>query len=223
MKPVELKYLPLDPKEREHALLIQHTLDWLQYYADCFLAATGLYDHAEFHYQLAPKPPFPDRMPMTRDQQRYMNWKMIAGRDGAITLYNIDESFQAVSASLDLTPSVKSEIDIDLMRKARKTFRKHFPDVKNMRDAIAHAAELINTPAKNFANPIKGKGKGKVIVPPVVGQKGGKITIKDCFQDRTFMSTAKGQLVKYDLTLASHQVILSCVEEFISAFPVVNW
>ena len=185
---VQLNQLPLDKDERFQALLIETTLLSLQAYTDDFLAAVNLFDYINLAARTpkvtAPLVFAPKSMFFTRDQA--VAWACIAGRDGAITLYNFREAMQAIRSSINHVPSLKKVIKHDLCRSAVRAFEKYFPHVEDMRHAVAHAAEFQNTPRKKASHALKGKAEEIAEGIHIRAAVGSSVVIQSSFYGTLF-------------------------------------
>jgi len=70
----------------------------------------------------------------------------IAARDGSITLWNYAMALRAVKASLDASPALRARMKVSQVEQALEDFWKLFPGTKDVRDAVGHTSELMDSP-----------------------------------------------------------------------------
>jgi hypothetical protein len=78
----------------------------------------------------------------------FIQYRIIAARDGALNLSHFRCSLDALIKLIPNCPSVAKCANLDLIKFARETFDEYFPDTDTIRNAIAHAGEIHNTPIK---------------------------------------------------------------------------
>jgi hypothetical protein len=66
-------------------------------------------------------------------------WRNIAARDATMSVYHFGIGLKAIHFK-DL-PKIREHVDVDLLKKARKTFDTEFPDNIEARNAVGHSAE----------------------------------------------------------------------------------
>lgn len=80
----------------------------------------------------------------TRDNLRergktFAEWKMIACRDAAMTVFHFGKALESIS--FKELPAFREYVDFDLLRKARRQFETDFPEIEKFRNSIAHSGE----------------------------------------------------------------------------------
>jgi hypothetical protein len=112
------------------------------------------------------------------------HWKLMALRDGAITINNFYEEINEIDKNLRKCPTIKRLIDIQQKRKAKRLFEGYFPSCVDLRHGVAHLAEFYGTPEK-----LKEHGGGWI----------------NTMIDRSYHTSIKGKAVSYDLVAATHK------------------
>jgi hypothetical protein len=123
----------------------------LFHYRMQFAAALALFDSAPF-------------LEKTNPEQAGIigEWRFIAARDSAMSIYHVGRGIEAIRASMKDYPLTRQMIDHDLLRAASKEFEKAFPSYLAMRHAIAHNAENM-LPSKRGRHAMGGDGEGALI------------------------------------------------------------
>ena len=115
-------------------------------------------------------------------------------------------------------PKLQTLVDHAPMKTARREFAKRFPNFVAVRNTVAHAAETTGSIARMqqqaFSGPvdIAGMIKGDV----------GLLTMKANLNNATFVATAKGQLVEYDITHETLELLKSIATQFYEGFIPVR-
>ena len=76
----------------------------------------------------------------------FVQFRMIAAKDGALNVYHFGCSLRALRAQLPTCPTLARQTDAKKLREATKSFQRDFPHIASVRHAIAHAGELYETP-----------------------------------------------------------------------------
>jgi hypothetical protein len=72
------------------------------------------------------------------------NWRGIALRDAALTVYHFGASLHAIQFSK--CPTVAGLVDSNALRNVRRLFRARFPHWEKIRNAVSHAGDAYETP-----------------------------------------------------------------------------
>jgi len=177
---INAEALPSD--ERRSAAHLMMILGTLPYYEADFRHALALYDHSERESPTVPHP-----------------WKFVAGRDGAMSIFNFGKAVEGIMASVGTMPTLFGMVDRDPLRKARQLMRDMFPRFEAVRHSIAHAAELIGDPDKIDQEGISGAPYtfGSLTINP--GQS--VVIIRSSFVGpRLFANSFEGALQAYELS-----------------------
>ena len=75
-------------------------------------------------------------------------YRIIAARDGALNAYHFFRTLKAVHDQLLECPSICREVDSAAVAMALAEFDAMFPNIGRVRQAVAHAGELVSSPAK---------------------------------------------------------------------------
>lgn len=77
----------------------------------------------------------------------FTNFRLIAARDGALSLYHFSCSLEALQSLLIRCPTTRNS-DLKALKTAAKVFRRAFPNAAALRHAVAHAGEVFANPAR---------------------------------------------------------------------------
>lgn len=134
----------------------------------------------------------------------YLQWQIMAGREGGMTLWHFNCALTAIKSSLDSSAGLRAIIGVREVEDGLIRLREVAPDLKALRNSIGHRFELMKTPSAISANATKPFEFGGVKIQ----SSGGFFTENFCGNDgNTFVTTAhtheqkdKGKTVKYDLS-----------------------
>lgn len=142
-------------------------------------------------------------------------WRNMAGRDGALTLFDFAQLIEATRSSLNEVPTLLPFIDTGALKIAEKLFASQFQYFHLVRHAAAHPGELFSTTQSLEENVITGEYMtpiGKMV------NDGGAIVLGGGFFDRTYQIMIDRRLVGYDLTLESHDKLVKITMRIYEAF-----
>jgi hypothetical protein len=199
----------LPEKEREAAAHIEAACLQLATFANQFRAALHLFDFVTS---------VECQMVVIRNPQwRVEEWKFIAAREGAMSIYHFAKALEDIMACLNKSPTVLGLVRRPEIRKARKLLRKHFPKFETVRHAVAHAGELMREPGAYSRHVITG--------PVVIGDIyfGGTFGLRDTFvSERKFVNTFEGAVQEYEISQATLHALTEIRMQFFAAFRDVE-
>ncbi len=144
-------------------------------------------------YQTAKQPP------PTISRTIANRWKFIACNECVFELFHLRSRMAKIqSVQLRKCPSIRSWVDIDMLRSARKHLDEAFPYVEAFRHAIAHSGE-------NESHPEVHAPSG---VPALTGFR----------EPDVFSKHYQGQLCRLEMTDSSLQKIIGFVDEYLAGF-----
>lgn len=156
------------------AYLVKSALESLDRHIEGFAAAVAIYD-----FSIA----LPNNAP---------EWKFVAGRDGAMTIYHFGVVIEGIRKSLAVARTLGQSVNHDIIRDAQKKFRLAFPDATKLRDGVSHIAEKMKTTDLHKEHSIR-----------------GALTITDAYVGRVFIISWEGDSVTYEVSESS----LRCLQE----------
>jgi hypothetical protein len=190
--------------EQDAAWVVLCGIRKLQSYCRDFAFALLLFKNAD---QLASASPYP------QSRNLISEWKVLAARDGAMTIYHFGKAMEGIRSSLNETPTTKAKVDHGVLREATKKFNKLFPLYEDIRHAIAHSAELTRTTRAHKKNAFSGSFRDKsVFLEDVTGVM---LTIID---DTSFKTTFEGAVISYSVTKATLQSLHEVRRDFWRGF-----
>lgn len=131
------------------------------------------------------------------------DWAMIAGREGAVTLYNCDKIVDSFGELFARSPNLKSLIDQVELSSARKCFKKAFPHADAIRNGVTHF-EIMTTPERREKNRSK-----KPYESNRIKTAGG--TLYDVLDGRRYLTTINGNIIGYELASESLEILQATV------------
>ena len=138
----------------------------------------------------------------------FENWPIIAAHAAIATLFQIQEMFGQLTERAEddeIRPFLNNAA---ACADAATCFNKHFPKWKQMRHATAHTAEIRLNPDKNVhLGAMSGNSKWRIEKP-----EGAGLLMSECFFNRTFTTTRKGEILGFDVTWESYEHLLEVYE-----------
>lgn len=141
------------------------------------------------------------------------DWREIAARDGMWRIYNLKEYMEYFSQELNACPTLKKLIDFDKIRDAKRLHKKYFPNSELFRNALAHIPELTKSQKYSDKNACKGPFQSDSMIIP---DETTKVFVSASFLGNTFQVTAKGTLLKCEMTEETLQRMVEIKEAFYS-------
>jgi hypothetical protein len=216
-----LDMLALPGDEHDGAYAVQYALSSLQSYADEFNAAVELFNSAQQqHMAEFAASRRASRLSAERENHRkrsriFRSWRFIAARSCCLDIYHFGAAMDGITTSLTFhTPTLKSLVDMQKCREAKKLFKKSFPHAEAMRHIVAHAAELTETKDMIKVNSSTGASFDKL-----VGKDSkSKIMIGASIINNTLVGSHKGQDRSCEISKDSHEKLIAVLTVFFSAF-----
>jgi hypothetical protein len=143
---------------------------------------------------------------------RLFQYKMIAARNGALSLYHFKYSLSAVKNQLPTSSTHARKVDAASICKALQTFKADFPDIDLVRHAIAHAGELWETPKKMALNRVRSPGHDVPVLP------GHVPVIVGLLSQTTYSLAHKGKMVSVEITPESVAKLKVSLQMVVRAF-----
>lgn len=130
-----------------------------------------------------------------RENSDYLKWSLVAGRDGAMSMYH----FWMILSGTNFRdcPTLRNFIDFCKLKDARKKFKQAFPDIEKVRHAVAHRAEIRQTLKKTTKNSFS----GSISMPGININNVKNFSISDSFIDNKFHCTINGKIITYELSI----------------------
>jgi hypothetical protein len=147
------------------------------------------------------------------DRQFWPSILRMAFRDGAMAIYHFSKVLETLGKAIRNVPSLHKMIDYAIIKAAGAKFRTQFPDPTGVRDAIAHAGQLYDTPETAGQNTFTGPFSHQYLQVP----DGQKIIIRSGFLGHEFVATHKGKLRRYELTDRTALVLDQVTKEIFNA------
>ena len=181
----------LPEQERPHAQIAFQQLFEMRSLADWFAAALTLFVAASTDlHKLGP-----DGI-ASETARRLRSWKLIAARDGSMTLYHFLRALQSIKRCLDRSPAMRAIVPTSEIESALKDFWTYFPGAKKARDSVGHTAELLSSPERWAANALK---DDYIVDGNHIISKGS--AMRNSLFNNTFTTTTfGGDMVTYDVT-----------------------
>jgi hypothetical protein len=144
---------------------------------------------------------------------------MMAGRDGAMTIYHFGSAIEGIQNSLKDCPALNSQVEHRKIRTARGIFDGAFPGYVRMRHTISHVADFSQTLEKKTSHAVKGRFKTKWFS----SQNSEDVTwLRGNMNDETFAITHEGEAFSYDLNRQTAAKLRSIKERIYSGFEAAT-
>lgn len=192
--------------DRDQLSALSSAVYSMQRQIDEFLADIVLFDFSMQNDELVASidGPFAGEYPIS--------WMHIAARDGAIRILDFSEALQGANSAL-------AKCSIHAVKSAEKSAFKllddYFPERLKIRHSAAHTAESVKSAAG--ANKHRFKGSFDNFGIKIEGE--GSIHIQDMISDRQYVGTWGGEIVSYELSLASLHRLEEVKQAFLSTIP----
>jgi hypothetical protein len=192
-------------EERDRAFALNVCLSQIRQCVEQFKAAVALFEQAS---------PIANSYDHFRSGQgeTALQWCLMTGRDGAITLFNRSKLIEAVKGMVGQIASIRPKVDHQKLKLAKKRFDAAFPGVENIRHAVAHAGELVSSPYEMRRN-----SATKGFTNPNLMAKGTLFLGGSFIEDR-FTLTHEGEVFSYSVSTASVRKLESIRDQFFEGF-----
>jgi len=136
------------PRDEFDALShVDHMLSSLRSYVSDFQAAVALLSEAKRREGTVYQEYVVSRDSTKRPEMfTYFRWGFMARREAVMAIFHVGHSLQALASALGKCPYVRSRVDHDQIKAARRLFESSFPTVFTMRNAVAHSSENAAKP-----------------------------------------------------------------------------
>jgi len=135
-----------------------------------------------------------------QDRELRRRWRLLSGRDGAVTIYNLGKAMEGIRASLKNCPSLNSLVDQSLLAESTQTLRTSFPRFEGIRHTVGHGAEFMRDEQSQGKHEFRG------------------VMIANSLFEREFTATFEGKVSSYEISSQSAQNLQSAVTTMLSAF-----
>jgi hypothetical protein len=140
-------------------------------------------------------------------------WLNIAARDGAMNIYHFMCAMEGAKACIHRCPTLVAGVNRCKARSATKHFSKLFPQCENLRNAVAHIAELTLTPEKRKVNSFSGEVNHLLIHGQV-----NDVMISDSLVGNEYTCTIRGELISYNISKYTLDNLVAIADEFHESF-----
>lgn len=182
---LDVKSLPQTERKAGHNL--QGLLFHLAFYHHDFCAAVELFDHARLES---------GRAALMGKDSWAEDWRTIAARDGAMTIFNFGEALDAIS--FQELPTLRRQTDHDRLRQARKLMKTHFPNRVYIRHSVGHSAQMTRSVPEMEKHSVR--GPYEIFTGAPLGDNRTLVNIRNSLRDRTFINTYEGKIFSYEIS-----------------------
>ena len=133
-------------------------------------------------------------------------WPALAGRDGAITLFNIDKTMNGLIEGVERLPTLVAAGCLEKVRAAKYLLQTTFPDIPKIRHAVAHSAERLDSQPKMAEHSYYGPWHNSQM-DVVEGAASVSTILVDTVNQRSYSNTWEGNIVSYRMEEASVKVL----------------
>lgn len=180
------------------------SLVMLNHHVRAFEAAMQLYEYSAEATHAANSAYEVDRADKLADNALEIldGWPAIAGRDGAITLFNFSKLLVGLMHTATQVPSLAAGGTRRSLGLAQKRLLELFPNIPGIRHAVGHAGERMATAEKTAEHAKVGPwSNSQITVAP--GEHSIAMTLHDVISNRVYSNTWNGEIVSYRLEEAS--------------------
>lgn len=173
----------------------------LNYYVRAFESAMQLYEHIATVSSVAHHAFESDSSDKQADSTLEIvdGWVAIAGRDGALTLFNFAKALEGLTSIAAKVPKFVAEGRVNKLGLARKKLLEWFPNIPAVRNSVAHSGEKFESAEKNLEHTFIGPwSNSQMSVEAATGATVGSILV-DNLNQRVYSNTWDGQIVSYRL------------------------
>lgn len=208
---IGVNFLAFRDEERRAAELLDYNLGSLHHLTSLFGQALKLADYCDaerepFRLLSLEATDWDDARRASGINDQFNQWKMLAIRDGAITLYNFAEGKQALEKLIGHCPSVKEKLDKDAYSEAGRLWEEAFPGYNHVRLDVAHSGKLFNAPGKRELHTMPGT----------------EILLRSFVSGRTFTTSINGKMASYSLTSASADALETIKEAVYRGYEPIS-
>lgn len=201
------------PEQQRAAKTIQFAIYDLESYLENLLSAVTLF---EFCHARRRRIEAGEQLGLDYFLEQLSQWRFIAARDGAMSIWHSWHSIEGVRRALPTCPALLAAVDTEKVRNACKLFRTSFPHFEAVRHAVAHTAELIKN-EKSFAlNSFSGSYLGAGIT---IEDGAKNVMLQNSLQGDEYTATFEGKIVTYRLNQDSVLKLAAVRNLFYEAFP----
>jgi hypothetical protein len=187
---IRVNFRAFGPREQENIRAIDNNVRNMEKYVGHFHAALTLFDYCLSSRQNL------DLRKNTDEGHLLVSWRRVAVRDGVMTIFHFGKAFAGLRACRRLCPISWEKVDGAKLKDAGKLFDAHFAGHGNLRHAVAHSAELTDSPQSYDKNSFTGSHEGAGFsIDHSVGAM-----VEDFLNGRTYTTTHEGKFVCYDIS-----------------------
>ena len=180
----------LTGQEAEEADHLDILLSALDGYVRNFADALGLFD-----FSLAE----------SEDRENPLGrWMFIAARDAGVTIYHFGVILDAIHKRIDTCLTLVPQLDRQALSRAAEAFAHRFPTQEAARNAISHAAELIESP------------------PELRRNISGNLFVRNSLLGRKLTMTHRGKLLEVDISDVSLDHLTEILNLVFAAFRPIE-
>jgi hypothetical protein len=187
------------PNDQSVKICVMKNVLCLQIFLEQFRKAVALFDLLE---RTAP--------PLDVLKNEYFAYRMIAARDGALSIFHFKCCLEAIKKQLPRSKSLLALVDSVKIREILKQFSVLFPHADNIRHAIAHAGETFKSPERMKQHGMKVPRYG----PGFAVDEGGYLL--SALNGRTYSAGNHGEIFSVTLdqiAISNLGTVLSSVQE----------
>ncbi|RVG68165.1 hypothetical protein [Sinorhizobium meliloti] len=197
------KLSTIPEEEHEIATHLSFLLYKLHTYAEDFLSGLLLFDNVGTLAERAGP-----------EYERIVSkWLFIAARDGAMTIFHYGKVLHLIRSSMGKCPAFRSRVDVDALRQCARDFDAAFPLYIQIRNAIAHAGEMLQL-EKQKQHSIS----GAIDIPGFIKGFLNEATLNANIVGRDFGYTFEGAYITYSVSHENYSKLLEIKNGAFEAF-----
>jgi hypothetical protein len=162
------------------------------------------------------RPELSNAVAAVADFEMRSTWRQLAFRDAALSISHFSYILDGIVKGCYRCPTLLKSLDLTKLKTAQPLFEKAFPNAARMRNAIAHAGEILHSPATQAEN--------KINYPGTFAVGGLSLTGATCPPTGTIMTgfkmftTFKASVVTVELSPDKHNEMLQIIDAVYGAF-----
>jgi hypothetical protein len=193
--PIDLGHLP--EAEREAANHLIFLLDELRGFYDSFVAGVVLIDFC-------------------REERSSLahNWMFLGCREATFSAWHIGETIRAIRSGFKDCPTFVKYVDTNALKNQEAAYKAFFPEIAKSRNAVAHLANLMQTPQHKAQN----SGERMSTLNGINVVFGGR----EGLHNWIYLDAIDGQIVSIDLNPSRLAEFRTLIKLVIAAFSPKN-
>ncbi|MEE3502375.1 hypothetical protein [Acidiphilium acidophilum] len=189
---------PFPAEEQDYIPVVNDNLYLLGSILNNFVSAVRLYQFANSVSNTSKQYRHSLRPPIHPDTE-ISDWRFIAARDGAMTLYHFSEVMQMLRNVRSRSRTLYDNLDLEIYKSANRKMQSLIPNLEKLRHGVAHVTKKTSSKEAMTEHGLT----------DTQGEYGIKITgcssinVTDCFYGDRFIHNWEGKMLSYDVNFTT--------------------